>query len=124
MIMMMIIIRLTFFSILKEIKIGSYVDNVNVDPATGNLWVAGLSKGMDAAEHANNLSYPCPSQVLTVKLGKPSTSGIAFPENEVREVYVNDGNELSFATSAIVYKDRLLIGSLDSNMLYCELKYY
>ena len=124
-IMMMMIIRLTlFFNPKQEIKIGSYVDNVNVDPATGNLWVAGLSQGMDVAEHANNLSHPCPSQILMVKLGKPSTSGIAFPENEVREVYVNDGNELSCATSATVYKDRLLIGSLDSNMLYCELKYY
>jgi len=55
---------------------------------------------------------------------KPSASGIAFPDNEVREVYKNDGNELTFSKSAIVYKDRLPIGSIDSNKLYCELKYY
>ena len=91
---------------------------------TGNLWLAGIPRAVDAVEHANNLSHPSPSQIMTVQLGKPSASGIAFPDNEVREVYKNDGNELSFATTAIAYKDRLLIGSLDSNMLYCEMKYY
>ena len=75
-------------------------------------------------EHAQNLSHPSPSQIMKVQLGKPSTSGVVFPENEVREVYKNDGNELSLATTAIAYKDRLLIGSLDSNMLYWEMKYY
>ena len=61
---------------------------------------------------------------LTVQLGKPSISGVVFPENEVRKVYNNDGDELSIATTAIVYRDRLLIGSLDSDMLYCEMRYY
>ena len=57
-------------------------------------------------------------------LGKPSTSGVAFPDYEIREVYKNDGKELSVSTTANVYKNRLLIGSLDSNMLYCEIKHY
>ena len=99
---------LTFISFIREIKVGTYVDNINVDPVTANLW----------------LSHPSPSLVLTIKLGKPSASGIAFPDNEVREVYENDRNELTFSQSAIVYKDGLLVGSTDSNMLYCELKYY
>jgi len=116
--------NLIFFSFEQEIKVGTYVDNISVDPVTGNLWFAGIPRAVDVLEHAKNLSHPSPSQVLTIKLGKPSASGIAFPDNEVREVYKNDGNELTFSTSAIVYKDRLLIGSLDSNMLYCELKYY
>ena len=37
---------------------------------------------------------------------------------------MNDGQELTCATSAVVYKDRLLIGSLFGNMLYCEVKFY
>ena len=115
---------LTFFSSIQEIKVGTYIDNINVDPVTGNVWLAGIPRAVDAVEHANNLSHPSPSQVLTIKLGKSSASGKAFPDNEVREVYKNDGTELTLSTSAIVYKDRLLIGTLDSNMLYCELKYY
>ncbi|KAJ7385863.1 Serum paraoxonase/arylesterase 1 [Desmophyllum pertusum] len=108
----------------QMIKVGSLVDNINVDPVTGNLWVAGISKALDLTAHSQNLSHPSASQILTVQLGKPSTSGTAFPDQKVREVYKNDGLELTGATSAIVYKDRLLIGSLFSNMLYCEVKFY
>lgn len=61
---------------------------------------------------------------MTLQLGEPSLSGKAFPDYEVREVYLNDGKELSGATSGIVYKDRLLIGSAVSNLLYCEVKFY
>ena len=106
------------------IKVGSFVDNINVDPVTGNLWVAGIPRALDITAHSQNLTHLSPSQILTVQLGEPSTSGIAFPDYKVREVYKNDGKELTGATSAIVYKDRLLIGSIFSNMLYCEVKFY
>ncbi|XP_078372894.1 serum paraoxonase/arylesterase 1-like [Oculina patagonica] len=108
----------------QMIKVGSIVDNINVDPVTGNLWVAGITRALDHTAHSQNLNHPSPSQVLSVQLGKSFTSGIAFPDYKVREVYKNDGRELSGATSAIVYKDRLLIGSVFSNMLYCEVKFY
>ena len=79
---------------------------------------------MNIVEYSKNISHPCPSQILTLQLGEPSTSGIAYPDYEVREVYMNDGKEISAATTAIVYKDRLLIGALYGNMLYCEVKFY
>ena len=106
------------------IKVGSFVDNINVDPVTGNLWVAAIPRPLDCTQHSQNLSHPSPSQVLEIELGKPSASGIAFPDHKVREVYMNDGKELSFATSALVYKDRLLVGAIFTNMLYCEVKFY
>ena len=115
---------LSLFIFIQDIKLGSYIDNINVDPVTGSLWLAGIPRLMDLVEHANNLSFPSPSQILTMHLGKPSTSGVAFPDYEIREVYKNDGKELSVSTTANVYKNRLLIGSLDSNMLYCEIKHY
>ena len=37
---------------------------------------------------------------------------------------MNDGKEVSGSSSAIFYKDRLLIGSVFSNMVYCEVKFY
>lgn len=104
------------------IKVGSFVDNINVDPVTGDLWVAGLPRVLEFSAHTQNLSHHSPSQVVTVQLGEPSTSGVAFPDYKVREVYKNDGLELSGCTSAIVYKDRLLMGAAFSNMLYCEMK--
>ncbi|XP_074612908.1 serum paraoxonase/lactonase 3-like [Acropora palmata] len=107
-----------------EIYVDSYTDNINVDPRTGKVWLAGIPRAADAALHSANLSHPSPSQVFEVNLGKASTSGVAFPDYEVREVYANDGKELSFVTTAIVYQDRLLVGTLDNNMLLCQLIHY
>lgn len=104
------------------IKVGSIVDNINVDAVTGDLWVAALPRVLEFSAHSQNLSHLSPSQVLTVQLGKPSPSGEAFPDYKVREVYMNDGQELSGCTSALVYKNRLLMGAVFSNMLYCEMK--
>ena len=91
---------------------------------TGDLWLAGIPRGIDFVEHSKNLSLPSPSQVLHLQLGKPSSSGEAFPDYELHEVYMNDGKEVSGSSSAIFYKDRLLIGSVYSNMVYCEVKFY
>lgn len=86
--------------------------------------MAGLFQLLELAKLVMNLSHPSPSQIMTVKLGDPSTSGIAFPDYEVREVYKNDGRELTGATGVVYHKNRLLIGSLFGDMLYCEVKFY
>ena len=86
--------------------------------------MVGFPKVMELSVNSQNISQLCSSQVLTVKLGKPSTTGIAFPDYKTREVYKNDGQELSCATTAVLYKDRLLIGSLYGDMLYCDVKFY
>ena len=98
------------------------VDNINVDAVTGDLWVAAIPIILEFTAHSQNLSHLSPSQVFTVQLGEPSPSGEAFPDYKVREVYMNDGQELSGSSSAIIYKNRLLMGSVFSNMLYCEMK--
>ncbi|RMX39621.1 hypothetical protein pdam_00003966 [Pocillopora damicornis] len=108
----------------QVIKVGAHVDNINVDPVTGNLWLATIPKILDIVAYSKNISHPSASQVLEVQLWKSSASGIAFPYHKVREVYRNDGKELSASTSALVYKSQLLVGTLSTNMLYCEVKYY
>ena len=109
---------------MQVIKVGAYVDNINVDPVTGNLWLATVPKILDIVAYSKNISHPSASQVLEVQLGKSSASGIAFPYHKVCGVYRNDGKELSASTSALVYKSQLLVGTLSTNMLYCEVKYY
>ena len=108
----------------QVIKVGSLIDNINIDPVTGNQWLAAFPQALHIVEYTKNISHLCPSQILTLQLGEPSASGIAYPDYELREVYVNDGKEVSAATVATVYKDRLLIGSLSGDMLYCEVKFY
>ena len=106
------------------IKVGMLVDNINLDPVTENLWLAGFPQALEFVKHTKNFSHPSPSQILTLQLREQSTSGEPFPDYEAREVYKNDGREVSGASSALFYKDRLLVGSVFSNMVYCEVKYY
>ena len=41
---------------------------------------------------------------------------------EVTEVYSNDGSELSGSSVAVVHKNSLLLGSVVSHCLYCQLE--
>ncbi|XP_015769516.1 PREDICTED: serum paraoxonase/arylesterase 1-like [Acropora digitifera] len=108
----------------QTIKVGSLIDNVNVDPVTGNLWLAGIPRVSDIVEHINNISHRSPSQIMMLQLGEPASSGIGFPDYQLREAYMDDGRQITGATSAVVYKDRLLIGSICGNLLLCEIQYF
>ena len=54
------------------------------------------------------------SQVLKITISDGKT--------KITEVYSNDGSEISGSTVAARYKDALLIGTVFTNTLYCELK--
>ena len=77
----------------------------------------GIPRAADAAVHSTNLIHPSPSQIFEVNVGKAFSSGVAFPDYGVREVYSNVGKELSFATTPLVYQDRLLVWTVDNNIL-------
>jgi len=40
---------------------------------------------------------------------------------KIEEIYANDGTELSGASVAVVYGKAMLVGSVTSHALYCEL---
>ena len=88
-----------FFKSKQEICVGSYTDNINVDPLTGMFCLVGILRVVDAALHSANHSHFSPSQVFEVNVVEASASGVAFPDYEVREVYTNDGKELVFTTT-------------------------
>lgn len=61
---------------------------------------------------------------MMLQLGEPASSGISFPDYQLREAYMDDGRQMTGATSAVVYKDRLLIGSFCGDLLLCEIQYF
>lgn len=75
-------------------------------------------------EHINNISHRSPSQIMMLQLGEAASSGISFPDYQLREAYMDDGRQMTGATSAVAYKDRLLIGSICGDLLLCEIKYF
>jgi len=105
-------------------EIGSSVDNIDVDPTTGDLWLAAFPKEIDFVAFTENIDLPAPSQVVHVKLGSQQSKGIPFPAFEAREVYLNNGNELKGATGAAVYGGKLAVAAIFDKFMVCELRYY
>lgn len=103
------------------IHTGFVVDNVVVG-GNGDLWISGFPVAFDFFKHEHNLSHPCPSLAITVRLGRAQSTGEVFPDFELREVYSNNGHELKGSTVAAEYKGKLLIGTVFDNLLYCNIK--
>lgn len=93
------------------------INNINVDPLTGDLWTGGTSVFYKSLIHTYDPTFPCPSQVLHFKLRDGKII-------KMREVYSEDGNRfVSLSTSALYYDNKLLIGSAFSRAAMCEVLY-
>lgn len=96
-----------------EQDIGTGVDNINTD-REGNLWIARHPNLPALSRHMAESANTSPSQIL-----KLEQAGKSF---RVNLVFSDDGNQVSGASAAIFYKNRLLIGAaFDDNLLLCEL---
>lgn len=105
--------------VLKQTKyVDSGVDNIEVDPKSGDLWVGAhprigtliyfmLKEGQGALS---------PSQVLKIKTEKGMLK-------DVIEVFLDDGREILASSVASVFKNRMVIGSVTSNPILCDIKY-
>ena len=100
--------ELTF---IQSTDFNSGVDNIELDKE-GNLWIGSHPKLLTFTRHAKNSEIFSPSQVFKVSLGD---------ENQVEEVYLNDGGELSGSSVAANWENNLLIGPvLEDHFLHCR----
>ena len=114
-----------------RIKVRTSPDSVEVD-ASGNLWVGAHPRLLTLLWHVafgadSSASTPpegalwdpstrAPSQVLRIK---PQSGG----QYELNEIFADDGTALMASSSALLHRDRLLIGSLtDTHILDCKLR--
>jgi len=99
----------------EKIKLGTGVDNIEVDPS-GGLWIGAHPRILDFVAHANDPSRLSPSQILYLS---PKPSG-GF---NIKEVYLNKGDELSASSVAAVRGKRMLIGGVfDPKFLDCQME--
>ncbi|XP_010343790.1 serum paraoxonase/arylesterase 1 isoform X2 [Saimiri boliviensis] len=96
---------------LKSLNFNTLVDNISVDPKTGDLWVGCHPNGMKIFYNSEN---PPASEVLQIQ-------NILAEEPKVTQVYAENGTVLQGSTVASVYKGKLLIGTVFHKALYCEL---
>ncbi|XDC54442.1 hypothetical protein R6Z07M_005624 [Ovis aries] len=97
---------------LKSLDCDTLVDNISVDPVTGDLWVGCHPNGMKIFSY--DPENPPGSEVLQIQ-------NILAEEPKVTVVYAEDGKVLHGSTVASVYKGKMLVGTVFQKALYCEL---
>ncbi|XP_051872177.1 serum paraoxonase/arylesterase 2-like [Pristis pectinata] len=96
----------------KSLDVGVLPDNVKVDPKTGHLWIGSCFNLWKALLY--NPENPPGSEVIRVE-------SILSKDPKVTHVYMNNGSVLQSTSVAMVYEDKLLIGTIFHKALYCEL---
>ncbi|EDM15018.1 paraoxonase 1, isoform CRA_b [Rattus norvegicus] len=97
---------------LKVLSFDTLVDNISVDPVTGDLWVGCHPNGMRIFFYDSE--NPPGSEVLRIQ-------SILSEDPKVTVVYAENGTVLQGTTVAAVYKGKLLIGTVFHRALCCDL---
>lgn len=101
-------------ALVKSVPMGAAIDNINVDPS-GALWIGAHQKPLKLAAYARNPETKAPSLVIRYD---DVDGSLAKP----REIYADDGVEISASTAAARLGRILMIGGLaEEKFLICEL---
>ncbi|XP_003475052.2 serum paraoxonase/lactonase 3 [Cavia porcellus] len=97
---------------LKVLQLETLVDNLIVDPTTGDIW-AGCHPNLFKLMHYNPEDPPG-SEVLRIQ-------NVLADKPTVSTVYANNGSVLQGSSVAAVYNGKILIGTVFHRALYCVL---
>jgi len=97
----------------EKLDLGTGVDNIEID-AGGGLWIGAHPHLLTFTQHAQDPAKLSPSQILHLK---PKAGG----GYDIKEVYLNLGEEISASSVGAVYKNRMLVGAVfDAKFLDCQ----
>ncbi|XP_033738638.1 serum paraoxonase/arylesterase 1-like [Pecten maximus] len=99
----------------EDLYLDTHVDNIEVEPTSGNLWVGCHPSLHRLASASGDVGSLSPSQILMVR----TTDG---KFKETVDVYSNSGSELKASTVASVYKGKMIAGTLGSQLIVCDLQ--
>ncbi|KAH0627442.1 hypothetical protein JD844_003148 [Phrynosoma platyrhinos] len=97
---------------LKVLQLDTLIDNISVDPYTGDIWLGCHPNGMKLISY--DPENPPGSEVLRIQ-------DILSEKPTVTQVYVDDGSLIQGSSSAAVYNGHLLIGTVFHRALHCSL---
>jgi len=98
---------------LRRFDTGFGVDNIEVDPETGVLWLGGHVKLLTFTRHASDAEVLAPSQAARVRLDREVPA--------VETVFLDNGELISGASVSAGRDGRLLIGSVfEPHIVLCE----
>lgn len=94
--------------LVKKIELGAGADNLE-EEENGNILVAGHKSNMRFMAHAGNKEKTSPTQIFRI-----------FADGTTKEIYANDGEEISGASTGLSYKNKLYISQVfDPFILSC-----
>ena len=95
---------------IEDIDCGTGVDNIEFD-SEGNLWIGAHPNLLGFSSYAGGSSEIAPSEIIKIAYrGKNDYT--------IKQVYINDGNEMSASTVAAPYQDVIITGNvMDSHFL-------
>ncbi|XP_068091149.1 serum paraoxonase/arylesterase 2-like [Hyperolius riggenbachi] len=97
----------------KVLQLETLVDNLWVDPVTGDIWTGGHPNGLKLAKYS--AADPPGSEVVRIQ-------NIHSDDPVVTTVYANNGSVLQGSSSAAVWENKLLVGTIFHKALYCHLE--
>jgi sugar lactone lactonase YvrE len=104
--------------LVQEVNIETGLDNINIDPKTGDLWIGCHPVGHKMMAYiVNHDNSTSPSQVIRIRTNK------GLITDRVEEVFVDDGQMISASASVIYHMGGLLIGSVCHSAVYCQVKH-
>ncbi|EHA97287.1 Serum paraoxonase/lactonase 3 [Heterocephalus glaber] len=97
---------------LKVIQLDTFMDNLNVDPSTGDILGGCHPNAMKLLNY--NPKDPPGSEVLRIQ-------NVLSDKPTVSTIYANNGSVLQGTSVAAVYHGKILIGTVFHKALYCVL---
>jgi len=103
-------------SVRSSVNVDSGVDNINLDEH-GALWIASHPKLLTFVAHSSDpKNHHAPSQVLHLQ----PTESASSPHFKVTELFSSPGQDFSAATSALVYRDHMILSAiLEDGLFIC-----
>ncbi|CAJ0963189.1 unnamed protein product [Ranitomeya imitator] len=96
----------------KVVELETLLDNLSVDPVTGDVWTGGHPNGM-------KLFYYDPKDLPGSEIVR--IQNILSDNPIVTTVYANDGSVIQGSSCASVYGNKLFIGTIFHKALCCQL---
>ena len=118
---MLAINKLCALSLQTTLPLQPANDNIFVDPANGDLWVAIMPKPLTVLDYFGNHSIEVPSKILHIVIDEQASS--PFERHQIEEVFATAGDIVSATTVAVYQEGKLLIGTIGKDMLYCNVTY-
>lgn len=101
-----------------EVYADTMVDNIEVDPNTGDLYIGCHPIAYKIVDSVLNFfKFTYPSQVLRFKMQDNMVS-------EIEEIYSDDGTQLKASTAATYVNHKLVIGTVRDETMVCDVKYH